>query len=132
MTITGAYIPHMYSFGIDDGQGWGGGFFWSGGSSSVNTFDGETGWASGTTSGPSFTWPSGGTPYFGWQVVCGASSCAHGGDQWLSVELLELNMKETSGPWLAAPDGLWQATSGWIRGVWPLHFYGDSPSGCAP
>jgi hypothetical protein len=38
-------------------------------------------------------------------------------------------MQETSGPWLAAPDGLWQATSGWIRGVWPLHFYGDSPSG---
>jgi hypothetical protein len=27
-----------------------------------------------------------------------------------------------------APDGLWQAT-GWVRGTWPLHFSGDSPSG---
>lgn len=127
-TIASVYIPHMYSTGIDDGTGWGGGFFWSGGSNSVNAFDGETGWSSATTSGPSYTWPAGGTPYFGWQVVCGASSCTNGGDQWLSVELLELNVQETSGPWLAAPDGLW-AASGWIRGQWPLHFYGDSPSG---
>ena len=46
----------------------------------------------------------------------------------MSVELLELNMKETSGPYLTAPDGLW-ASSGWIRGTWPLHYHGDSPSG---
>ncbi len=128
LTIAWAYIPHMYSNGIDDGQGWGGGFFWSGGSSNVNTFDGETGWSSQTTSGPHFTWPTGGSPYFGWQVVCGVSSCTNGGDQWLSVELLELGVQETSAPNLVAPDGLWQAT-GWIRGQWPLHFYGDSPSG---
>ncbi len=128
MTIAGVYIPHMYSTGIDDGQGWGGGFFWSGGSSNVSTFDGETGWSSSTTRGPSYSWPGGGTPYFGWQVVCGASSCTNGGDQWLSVELLELNARETSNPVLTAPDGLW-AASGWIRGQWPLHFYGDSPSG---
>jgi hypothetical protein len=128
MMIHSVYVPHMYSYGIDDGTGWGGGFFWSGGSNNVSTFDGETGWSSGTTSGPGFTWPPGGTPYFGWQVVCGVSSCSNGGDQWLSVELLELNMQETSGPWLFAPDGLWQA-SGWIRGSWQLHFFGDSPSG---
>lgn len=126
MTIGSVYIPHMYSWGIDDGTGWGGGFYWAGGG--VSTFDGETGWSSGTTSGPHFTWPSGGTPYFGWQVVCGASPCSNGGYQWLSVELLELNMQETSGPYLVSPDGLWQ-TTGWIRGSWPLHFYGDSPSG---
>jgi hypothetical protein len=128
LTIALAYIPHMYSEGIDDGEGWGGGFFWSGGSSNVNTFDGETGWSSQTTSGPSFTFPSGGSPYFGWQVVCGVSPCTNGGEQWLSVELLELSVQETSGPYLVAPDGLWQAT-GWIRSQWPLHFYGDSPSG---
>jgi hypothetical protein len=46
----------------------------------------------------------------------------------LSVELLELNVQETTGPTVVAPDGLWQA-GGWIRGSWPLHFYGDSPSG---
>jgi hypothetical protein len=128
LTIAGVYIPHMYSYGIDDNTGWGGGFFWSGGSNNVNTYDGESGWSSGTTSGPSFSWPSGGTPYFGWQVVCGVSSCSNGGSQWLSVELLELNVQETSGPYLNSPDGLWQA-SGWIRGSWPVHFYGDSPSG---
>jgi hypothetical protein len=128
LTIASVYVPHMYSSGINDGQGWGGGFFWSGGSSNVNAFDGETGWSSQTASGPAFSWPGGGSPYFGWQVVCGASPCSNGGDQWLSVELLELNMQETSGPTLVAPDGLWQA-SGWIRGQWPLHFYGDSPSG---
>ena len=128
LTISSAYIPHMYSSGINDGDGWGGGFFWSGGTGNVNTFDGETGWSSQTTSGPAFSWPSGGSPYFGWQVVCGAASCSNGGDQWLSVELLELNVQETSGPTLVAPNGLWQS-SGWIRGQWPLHFYGDSPSG---
>lgn len=127
MTIDSVYIPHMYSEGIDDGGGWGGGFFWSGGSNNVNTFDGETGWSSSTTSGPAFTWPGGGTPYFGWQVVCGASPCT-AAQQWISVELLELNVQETSGPYLTAPDGLW-ASSGWIRGTWPLHYYGDSPSG---
>jgi hypothetical protein len=125
MTITGIYIPHMYSMGIDDGTGWGGGFYWAGGG--VSTWDTESGWSSATTAGPGFTWP-GATPYFGWQVVCGVSLCTNGGAQWLSVELLELNMQETSGPYLVSPDGLWQ-TSSWIRGVWPIHFYGDSPSG---
>lgn len=128
MTIASVYVPHMYSQGIDDGTGWGGGFYWSGGSGGVSTFDGESGWSSGYTGSPSFSWPSGGSPYFGWQVVCGVSSCSNGGDQWLSVELMELNMQETSGPYLVSPDGLWQA-SGWIRGAWTLHFYGDSPSG---
>jgi hypothetical protein len=117
----------MYSQGINDNEGWGGGFFWSGGSSNVNTFDGESGWSSQTTSGPSFTWPTGGTPYFGWQVVCGISSCSNGGYNWLSVELLELNVQETSGPQLSA-SGLWDA-SGWIRGTWTLQSSGDSPSG---
>src|SRR5437588_4771383 len=41
---------------------------------------------------------------------------------------MELSMQETSGPYLVARDGVWQAT-GWIRGTWLLHFYGDSPSG---
>jgi hypothetical protein len=128
LTIASVYIPHMYSEHIDDGTNWGGGFFWQGGSGNVNTFNGETGWSSATTSGPAYTWPAGGTPYFGWQVICGVSSCSNGGSQWLSVESLQLNVAETSGPSLTAPDGLWQ-TSGWIRGTWPLHFYGDSPSG---
>src|ERR1039458_516165 len=43
MTIASVYIPQMHSQGIDDGTNWGGGFFWAGGSSQVNTFDGESG-----------------------------------------------------------------------------------------
>ena len=128
-TIKSVYIPHMYSTGIDDSTGWGGGFFWQGGSSGVDTRDGESGWSSAYAG--SFTWPSGGTPYFGWQVVCGASTCSNGGNQWLSVELLELGVAETRGPFIVSPDGLWQS-SGWIRGDWAIHYGADSPSGvCA-
>lgn len=128
LMIASVYIPHMYSQGIDDGSGWGGGFFWQGGSGGVSTFDGESGWSSSYTGPPSYTWPAGGTPYFGWQVVCGASPCSNGGSQWLSIELLELHVTETAGPTLVSPDGLWQS-SGWIRGTWTLHYGGDSPSG---
>jgi hypothetical protein len=128
MTISSIYIPHMYSRGIDDNSGWGGGFYWAGGSGGVSTFDGESGWSSGYTGSPRFTWPSGGTPYFGWQVVCGSNPCSNGGNQWLSVELLEVGVTETASPSLSAPDGIWQS-SGWIRGSWTLHFGGDSPSG---
>jgi hypothetical protein len=128
MTIQSVSIPHMYSQGIDDGTGWGGGFYWAGGSGGAATYDGESSWNSNVLAGPAFSWPGGGSPYFGWQVVCGVSSCSNGGNQWLSIELMELNMQETSGPYLISPDGLWQS-SGWIRGIWTLHFYGDSPSG---
>jgi len=128
LTISSIYIPHMYSQGIDDGTGWGGGFYWQGGTAGVPTFDGETSWSSAYTGSPTFSWPAGGTPYFGWQVVCGFSQCSNGGDQWLSLELLEVHVTETVGPALAAPDGLWQS-SGWIRGTWPLHYGADSPSG---
>ncbi|HZE16881.1 MAG TPA: hypothetical protein VE197_14920, partial [Mycobacterium sp.] len=67
--------------------------------------------------------------YFGFQVVCGLNTCdgtAHPAQ--LTVESISLFATETQGPWLVAPDGLWQAP-GWVRGTWPLHFYGDSPSG---
>ncbi len=131
MTISSVYIPHMYSSGLNDGAGWGGGFFWQGGSGGVSTTDGESGWSSAYTGTPKFSWPSGGTPYFGWRVFCTHSPCTNNGTEWLSVELLELGIKETVQPTLSAPDGLWTA-SGWVRGTWPLHYSGDSPSGvCA-
>jgi hypothetical protein len=128
LTIASVYIPHMYSNGIDDGSGWGGGFFWQGGSGGVTTWDGESGWSSFYGGSPHFTWPSGGTPYFGWRVVCGASPCTNGGNQWLSVELLELGVQETTAPVLGSWIGLWPAT-GWVRGTWTLEYGGDSPSG---
>jgi hypothetical protein len=128
MLISGVYIPHMWSIGIDDGTGWAGNFFWAGGSGGASVFDYESGWSSAYTGSPAFTWPAGGTPYFGWQVACFSNPCTNGGYEWLSVELLELNMVETVPPTLAASGGLWGAR-GWIRAAWPLHYSGDSPSG---
>jgi hypothetical protein len=129
MTIAGVYIPHMFSLGIDDNLGWVGDFFWAGGSGGVPVFDGETGWSSGYTGTPAFSWPSAGSPYFGWSVVCWNSVCNNGGNQWLSVELLELNMAETTGPTINVAGGLWDTGTTWVRGNWPLAYSADSPSG---
>ncbi len=119
IAITGASIAgnQMYSVHINDGTGWGGGFYWQGGSST--THNGEASYTvSGLDSG-----------YFGFKVICGWSTCdGSTNPAQLTVESINLVATETQGPVLTAPDGLWQA-SGWIRGSWPLHFYGDSPSG---
>ena len=70
--------------------------------------------------------------YFGFEIICGWSSCngsRHPAQ--FTVETITLAAQETQGPWLISPDGLYLAT-GWVRGTWPLHFGGDSPSGlCA-
>jgi len=129
MVISGVYIPHMWSYGIDDGSGWAGDFFWAGGSGGASVFDQETGWSSAYRGAPAFTWPVSGTPYFGWQVACFQTTCTNGGTAWLSVELLELNMAETTGPTISATGGLWGTGNSWIRGSWPLAYSADSPSG---
>jgi hypothetical protein len=129
MVITGVYIPHMWSYGIDDGSGWAGDFIWAGGSGGVTFFDEETGWSSAYLGAPHFTWPASGTPYFGWQVACFQTTCTDGGTEWISVELLELNMAETVGPTINATGGLWAAGNTWIRGSWPLVYSADSPAG---
>src|SRR6185437_14793774 len=129
MVISGVYIPHMWSYGIDDGSGWAGDFFWAGGSGGASFFDQETGWSSAYTGAPKFTWPASGTPYFGWQVACFQTTCTDGGTEWISVELLELNMAETTGPTINATGGLWAAGNTWIRGSWPLVYGADSPAG---
>lgn len=67
--------------------------------------------------------------YVGFQVICGWSTCNESTNPaQLTIESIDLIATETQGPSFVAPDGLWQA-SGWIRGSWPLHFFGDSPSG---
>jgi hypothetical protein len=126
--ITSVYVPHMYSQGLNDGDGWAGGFSWSGGSGGVATFDREGSWGSTSAGRPRFVWPSRGTRFFAWRLVCRKARCRNGGRQWLSVELLELHAREIRGPHLVSKTGLWQAR-GWIRGSWRLSFSGDSPSG---
>jgi hypothetical protein len=119
IAITGASIAanQMYSIHINDSTGWGGGFYYAGGNST--THNNETSYAvSGLNSS-----------YFGFKVICGWSTCnGSTNPAQLTVESMNLIATETQGPSLTAPDGLWQA-SGWARGSWPLHFFGDSPSG---
>jgi hypothetical protein len=119
LAITGAWIVgnQMYSIHVNDGTGWGGGFYWAGGH--VGTSNSERSYSvSGLNSS-----------YFGFKVSCGSSTCnGSTNPAQLTVESINLIATETRGPSLTAPDGLWQA-SGWVRGSWPLHFYGDSPSG---
>ncbi len=127
LRLSSVYIPHMYSRGINDGTGWTGGFTWAGGSRGVTTFDGELGWSSHHRQHGD-AWPKSGTPVFGWRVRCSSRRCRNGGRQWLSVEFLELHVRETTEPTLVSRDGLWKS-NGWIRGEWKLDVNGASPSG---
>jgi hypothetical protein len=100
---------------------WGGGVYWAGGGQELK---GEVAGAG--------SWSGFVSPYFGFQMVCGASKCdAITNPAELDVFGVSLSVRETVGPSLTAPNGLWQ-TQGWIRGQWPLNFSGSSPSGmCA-
>lgn len=119
IAITGASIAtnQMYSIHINDRTGWGGGFYWAGGGAGTNNNE-----RSYSVSGLN-------SSYFGFQAICGWSTCnGSTNPAQLTIESINLIATETQGPALNAPDGLWQA-SGWVRGSWSLHFYGDSPSG---
>jgi len=122
LSIVGVSVPanDMYSNGINDGKGWGGGFYWAGGG--AQTHDNE----------PTYTSPPLNSAYFGFQIVCGASTCDGSvSPAQLTVESVNLQATESQGPALAASSGLWRS-AGWVRGNWPLTFSGDSPSGvCA-
>lgn len=116
-TVT--YGPEgMVSYGVDNGQGWGGGFYWKGGGAQVQP--GEQ----------NYTSPPINSPYFGWQVVCGARTC-DGVHKPAELGVLELQIAagEESGPSvMAAPNTLGTST-GWVRGKWPITFSADGPSG---
>lgn len=119
LSITGASIDtnQIYSIGVNAGGPWGGGFYWAGGGAQVSNSTTQYS-VSGLNS-----------PYFGVQLVCGWSTCnGNNHSAQITVENIHLYATETQGPSLSAPDGLWQA-AGWVRGSWPLHFSGDSPSG---
>ena len=122
LTITHIYTINDTSSGVGDGQGWWGEFFWQGGPglSGRSAQLTDNFWQFGCCSA-SFN-----NQTVGWFISCGVSSCTHGAD--LDVGGVDLTVSENSGPWLAAPSGLWQA-QGWVRGDVVLGFYGDSPSG---
>jgi hypothetical protein len=108
----------MASFGVNANVGWGGGFYWKGGG------------ATATPGEIHFSSPLINSPYFGWQVICGATTC-NGASKPGEITVLELELEamETSGPSLSSTPGSLGATTGWVRGRWPIAFTADGPSG---
>lgn len=121
LTIVQATVPELGSFGVNAGnQGeYGGDFYWAGGASNIMPIEN------------SFASPAMSSGYFGIQLVCGLSTCAPNNinpTSYILAQEVSLSVRETSGPWVTAPTGLWQA-NGWVRGNWPLFVWGNSPSG---
>src|SRR5450755_747492 len=116
LELVGATASQLVSYGINDGQDYGGGFYWAGGGTGTND-------QTPSTLGMLFFSPS---SYFGIQLVCGKGTCK--APALLTVGAFSLYVRETSGPGFSAPSGLWQ-TTGWSRGTWSFVVSGDSPSG---
>jgi len=118
--IVGAHTEGsgMISYGVDSGMGWGGGFYWQGGG--AQTYQGQIGYSS----------PALFSSYFGWQIICGWSTCngnTKPGE--ISILGLEIEAAEGSGPTVSVTPGSLGAASGWVRGIWPIAFSADGPSG---
>jgi hypothetical protein len=122
LRIVLVYVPphDLSAVNINDSDSsYGGGFFWAGGGSQISDGNNTSGFGASGLS----------TQYVGFQIVCGGSSCGGVfGNAELAVRNIGLQVAETQIPVLSGATGLWGA-SGWIRGSWPLHFTGDSPSG---
>ena len=70
------------------------------------------------------------SPYIGWQVVCGSSTC-DGSTKPGEIAVLELEIAgaETAGPTVSVAPGSLGAAGGWARGTWTIAFSADGPSG---
>ena len=123
----GLSITHIYTVGdsggnVGDGHGWWGEFFWNGGPGLA----GRSAQITDSFSTYGCCQALFNNQTVGWFISCAAATCTLPAD--LNVGGVDLTVDELSGPWLAAPSGLWQAP-GWVRGDVTLGFYGDSPSG---
>jgi hypothetical protein len=107
---------------VNSGAGWGGGSFWA---------NGGNRWSFGMQN-PFYEGPFN-SSYYGFQVVCGASSCPGGGN--ISVGSLNVWVSESTGPAISAPgsNNLWNQSG---RYVWnppadsfPLSLVGSDVSG---
>ncbi|HEX8976911.1 MAG TPA: hypothetical protein VF781_10395 [Solirubrobacteraceae bacterium] len=119
LTIVGASLPpnSIQSYQVNDGPNgqFGAYFYWHGGSSSIQPAEHSAGFGPFSSSD------------FGWLMVCTVSTCT---DQ-ANLQIFDINLavRETTPPTLTVvPNTIWQA-SGWVRGRWPLTFWGSSPSG---
>ena len=113
LAIGGAHTegsPGMVSYGINQRKSpWGGGFYWKGGGAKVTA--GQTEYSS----------PPLLSPYFGWQAVCGASTC-NGASSPGEVTVLGLEIEgvEASGPSVAAQR--WQSRRYGRLAPWPMAY----------
>lgn len=120
-SIVGAHTvgnQGMVTYGVNQNMGWGGGFYWQGGGAQVTPSEGN------------YSSPAINSPYFGWQVVCGWSTCdgsTKPGE--IGVFEIEIEGAETSGPGVSVAPGSLGAASSWVRGTWPIAFSADGPSG---
>jgi hypothetical protein len=119
LRIVAVTVPQfgMASQAVNDGSGWGGGFFWDNGG--AETHDNQFSFGSFMK-----------TSTFGWQIICGWSTC-NGAVYVALLQVTEINLyvQETTGPSITATSPLYFQT-GWIRGNgWPLTFRTDDPSG---
>ena len=121
LTITHIYTVNDSSANVGDGHGWWGEFFWNAGPGLAGRTALTDNFNSYGCCQASFS-----DRTVGWFISCGWSSCSQFAG--INVGGVDLTVDELSGPWLAAPSGLWQAP-GWVRGDVTLGFYGDSPSG---
>jgi hypothetical protein len=120
-SIVGAHTvgnQGMVSYGVNQNMGWGGGFYWQGGG--AQAYPGEGNYSS----------PAINSGWFGWQVICGWSTC-DGGTKPGEIGVLELEIEaaESSGPAVSTAPGSLGAANGWVRGSWPIAFSADGPSG---
>ena len=103
----------MATYGVNANVGWGGGFYWKGGGAQAHP--GQIAYSS----------PAINSPYFGWQLICGASKCdgaTKPGE--ITVLGLELEAAETSGPrccprpaaWAPQPAGCGSVAGRVLRG----------------
>ncbi len=120
MVIVGAHTEGsgMISYGVNQNMGWGGGFYWQGGGAQVSPSE------------TAFSSPSLFSSYFGWQIICGWSTCDGGSKPGeISVLGLEIEAAEGSGPSVSTAAGSLGAASGWVRSSWPIAFSADGPTG---
>jgi len=121
LLINNVAIPNFSSSGVNDGHQYGGGFYWQAGGYPLQD---QGGVASFGTAHNTAGFPS---PYFGFQLVCGANPCTTTYGSTISVAQVTLDVAETTGPTLQ--NGKLWVQHGWVRGDWPLSVNGDSPSG---
>jgi hypothetical protein len=119
LMIVGVTIPangmNSQNVNTSSTDPYGGNFYWKGGTSSIRPRELSASFGPLASSD------------FGWLLVCIKASCNQPAD--IQVFDINLSVRETTPPSLAiVPNTIWQA-NGWVRGRWPLTFWGSSPSG---